>query len=159
MQPAKHNFPEGSDTLLKLTLNSLSVNYRLQVFHYAVYSPSAASASFIGIPRASSLWELTLHLPWCSCSRLGSGRSRTSLQDTLVQRGCNSSARFAVWGCCRKHRSSSSHPHHHHHHHHTHLPAHAHIWNCPFRSWSDCSPSGTITHPEPFPHEGATWQI
>ena len=140
----------------KLTWTSLSANYRLQVFHYRFYSPSAASVSFIIIPRAPEAVKLTLHLPWCSCSRLGSGRSRTARLDTLAQWGYNNSAALAVGGCCGEHRSNSSHPHHHHR---THMPAHTHTYEPVHLEAEITAPPQALLHIQRLPHEGASWHI
>ena len=144
----KPKFPIRELHTLEPKWNGLSVNYRLQVFHYTFYSPSAVSVAFIIIPWASAV-KLTLHPPWCSCSHPGSGRSHISPRDTLVQRGHSSSAGLAVWGGCRKaqielitHSSQLR------------ASVHTHLRNCPFTSWNNCSPSGSITHPEASTRRG-----
>lgn len=42
--PANQNFSRGRKQTFKLNRNGLSVNYRLQVFHYRLRSPSVASS-------------------------------------------------------------------------------------------------------------------
>lgn len=116
-----------------------SVNNRLYITAFTVAPPNRLYGCC-----SPECTRLTLHLPWCSCNRPDSGRSRTSPRGTPDRRGRNSSGALAVLGGCRESEiitassSSSSSP--------------RTYKTVQLRGWNSCSPSGATAQPKLPPH-------
>lgn len=103
--------------------SGLSVNCRLQVFHYTFYSPSSARASFITIPRASEPWNSPPASRDVAVAALAEAVAVPLPQTHRFRRVVTAQQDLQSGEAAEKHRSNSSHAHHHHH---TYTCLHAH---------------------------------